>query len=163
MSVWPLKATPTRVWLLTVVWWRKSGSLTCSLFTPRSPSYMTLPLTTSCCEFTPMEKFFTVWGTSDWVFFKADFLFNTYKTNVELTSSGMTQSQVAESVRLSESTNLTKCLGKTWQQYQSKLRVHSAGIRCSIILSFFSLKLGVPDLKSNSLSTNGCVRHHTLS
>lgn len=64
MNVCPSEATTTRAWPLTAAWQRKSGYPTCFLSTQRSPSPMTPPPTTSCCEFTQMAKSSTASGNS---------------------------------------------------------------------------------------------------
>lgn len=59
---YPSPAPTTRAWRLTAGWWRRSGSLTCSLCTPSAPSSTTPPRTTSCCGSSQMGRYFIASG-----------------------------------------------------------------------------------------------------
>lgn len=70
MSVSHFPAPPTTAWPLMAGWWRRSGFQMSFLCTPKGPSFMTQPRTTSCCECSLMVTSSTAWGKgpTPWVF-----------------------------------------------------------------------------------------------
>ncbi len=61
---WPSPPAVTKAERLTLVWWKRSGCQTSSLFTPSVLSFTTPPWKTSCSEFIQMETFSTASGTA---------------------------------------------------------------------------------------------------
>lgn len=64
MSASPFPVILTRVWLLMEGWWKRSGCQMFFLFTLKDLSFMTQPLTTSCCECSQKVMCSTAWGES---------------------------------------------------------------------------------------------------
>ena len=64
-SASPSPAPTIRAWPSTAGWPRRSGCQTCSLSTPRGPSFTTPPQKMSCWGSIPTETCCTVWGKAN--------------------------------------------------------------------------------------------------
>lgn len=78
---WPSPPAVTKAERLTLVWLKRSGCQTSSLFTPSVLSFTTPPWKTSCSEFIQMETFSTASGTAWRCFPETRCLYNSCETS----------------------------------------------------------------------------------
>ncbi len=78
---WPSPPAVTKAERLTLVWSKRSGCQTSSLFTPSVLSFTTPPWKTSCSEFIQMETFSTASGTAWSRFPETRCLYNSCETS----------------------------------------------------------------------------------